>query len=400
MIAGVQPEASVQSVPYWRLSSFYFYYFGLLGALLPFLGLYLQEQGFSLSEIGQLSATIVGTKLLAPNIWGWLADYTGRRIQIIRLGSVLSLMIFAGIFLHPGFWGMALVLCGFSFFWNAVMPQFEVVTLRHLDRQTDQYSRIRLWGSVGFVAAVVGLGWYFEHESIARLPIILFILLALIAVSSFAISSPVTAAASKGSLAVFIAQLKSPQVILFFSICLLLQISHGPYYTFFSIFLQDHGYSKTAIGWLWALGVVAEIGVFLVAHRLFSWFDVRTLAVSCLLIGALRWWLTGAYPQSLAFILLAQLGHAATFGVFHAIAIHLIHRYFNAQASGQGQAMYSSFSFGLGGALGAYFSGMIVENWGGSMAYFMAAGIALVAGLLALGLTSPRQGGGKSETLT
>ena len=178
---------------------------------------------------------------------------------------------------------------------------------------------------------------------------------------------------------------------MFFSICLLLQISHGPYYTFFSIFLQDHGYSKTAIGWLWALGVVAEIGVFLVAHRLFSWFDVRTLAVSCLLIGALRWWLTGAYPQSLAFILLAQLGHAATFGVFHAIAIHLIHRYFNAQASGQGQAMYSSFSFGLGGALGAYFSGMIVENWGGSMAYFMAAGIALVAGLLALGLTSPRQ---------
>ncbi len=188
----------------------------------------------------------------------------------------------------------------------------------------------------------------------------------------------------------FLTQLKSPQVLLFFTICLLLQISHGPYYTFFSIFLENYGYSKTAIGWLWALGVFAEIGVFLVAHLLFSWFNVRTLAVSCLVIAAVRWYLTGAYPQSLPLILLAQLGHAATFGVFHAIAIYLIHRYFNAQASGQGQAMYSAFSFGVGGALGAYLSGMIVENWGGSVAYFTAAASALIAGVLALGLKAPQ----------
>ncbi|AUM14802.1 MFS transporter [Ketobacter alkanivorans] len=375
-------------VPYWRLSAFYFNYFGLLGAMLPFWGLFLREQGFSLAQIGQLMAILVGTKLIAPNMWGWLADHTGKRLWVIRLGSMLALFIFCFIFLEPGFWGVALVMAGFSFFWNAILPQFEVVTLRHLDRATEQYSRIRLWGSVGFVLAVVGLGWFFERHSLQLLPAILTGLLALIAISSFTVSGSGQGARQRGSLSAFLQQLKSPQPILFFSICFLLQISHGPYYTFFSIYLEDYAYSKTAIGWLWALGVIAEIGVFLIAHKLFDRYSVRSLAFYCLLITALRWLVTGLFPDQGWIIFLAQISHAASFGVFHAIAMHLIHRYFSTQASGQGQAMYSALSFGAGGAVGAYLSGFIVENWGGSMAYFMAAGVALAAGILAMALSS------------
>lgn len=375
-------------VPYWRLSAFYFNYFGLLGAMLPFWGLYLREQGFSLVEIGQLMAILVGTKLIAPNIWGWLADHSGHRLVIIRLGALLALVIFGFIFLKPGFWGVALVMGGFSFFWNAILPQFEVVTLRHLGPATEQYSRIRLWGSVGFVIAVIALGWFFERHSLMTLPWILSALLVLIALSSFAVRTPPQQKEHHGSLSAFLAQLKSPQPILFFSICFLLQISHGPYYTFFSIYLEEYGYSKTIIGWLWALGVIAEIGVFLVAHRLFERFSVRSMAVACLVITAARWLVTGLFPEQGLIIFLAQISHAATFGVFHAIAMHVIHRYFSTAASGQGQAMYSALSFGAGGAMGAYLSGIIVETWGGSMAYFMAAAVAIVAGVLATALSS------------
>ena len=375
-------------VPYWRLSAFYFSYFGLLGSMLPFWGLYLRDQGFSLSEIGQLMAILVGTKLIAPNVWGWLADHTGKRMRIIRIGALLALMLFGFMFLKPAFWGMALAMAGFSFFWNAILPQFEVVTLRHLRTATEQYSRIRLWGSVGFVIAVVGLGWFFEHSSIQILPAILIFLLGLIVISSFSVGSPPGQKGQKGSLDSFLRELKAPQPILFFSICFLLQISHGPYYTFFSIYLEDYGYSKTLIGWLWALGVIAEIIIFLIAHSLFERYSVRSLAITCLLLAGMRWLVTGLYPENLTIILLAQISHAATFGVFHAIAMHLIHRYFSARASGQGQAMYSALSFGAGGAIGAFLSGFIVENWGGSMAYFMAAGVALAAAVLALALSS------------
>jgi len=375
-------------VPYWRLSGFYFSYFGLLGTMLPFWGLYLQERGFSLVEIGQLMAIMVGTKMVAPNMWGWLADHTGKRMRIIRIGALLGLLVFCPIFLQPGFWGVALIMAGFSFFWNAILPQFEVVTLRHLDTAPEYYSRIRLWGSVGFVIAVVGLGWFFETHFLNRLPLLIAGLLAAILLASFSVRNPGSRAAVSGSLAAFFEELKAPQPILFFTICFLLQISHGPYYTFFSIYLEDYHYSKTLIGWLWALGVIAEIVIFLIVHQLFERFTIRGLAVTCLLIAAARWAVTGMFPENHTIIVLAQLSHAATFGVFHAIAIHMIHQYFSPRASGQGQAIYSAFSFGAGGAVGAWLSGIIVESQGGSMAYFMAAAAALIAAGLAMALTS------------
>ena len=44
--------------------------------------------------------------------------------------------------------------------------------------------------------------------------------------------------------------------------CALMQASHGPYYVFFSIHLEDLGYSGGEIGALWALAVVAEVALF------------------------------------------------------------------------------------------------------------------------------------------
>ena len=100
-------------LPYWKLSAFYFFYFALLGTLLPFWGLYLKHQGFSVLEISQLMAILIGTKIIAPNIWGWLADKTGLRLGVIRWGSFLTILCFTGVFFKPDFWGMALLMAGY-----------------------------------------------------------------------------------------------------------------------------------------------------------------------------------------------------------------------------------------------------------------------------------------------
>ena len=383
-----------QPLPYWRLSSFYLFYFACLGASLPFWGLYLRERGFGLTEIGSLMAILMATKLVAPNVWGWIADRTHKRLAIIRLGSILSALIFGLMYFDHGFVGMALVMAGFSFFWNAVMPQFEVLTLQHLGSQVTRYSRIRLWGSVGFVAAVVGLGWYFEHFPIQHLPWLVFSLYCMIAVSSFAVASPAQSPGKvQGGLRLFLLEARKPQTLLFFFVCFLMQISFGPYYTFFTIYLADFGYSKSVIGWLWALGVIAEILIFLIVHQLISHLSWRSIACGCFAITAARWWVTGAYPDNGWIIVIAQLGHAASFGVFHALAIHIVHKNFGSSTAGQGQAMYSALSFGAGGAIAAYLSGILVESWGGSMAYFLAAGVAALGGLLALALKTPAANG-------
>lgn len=375
-------------MPYWRLSSFYFFYFIVVGSLVPFWSLYLHHLGFSLVEIGTLTAIQVSTRLVAPNLWGWIGDRSNRRMFIIRLGAVLTLLTFAGVFLQPGFWGIALVMAGFNFFWNAILPQFEVITLQHLRHNTQRYSRIRLWGSIGFIVAVVGLGWYFEHHSVANLPVVVALCMATIIVAAMQVAQPDGERRSAGSFRAFLLQLRNGTVLGFFVLCFLMQLSHGPYYTFYSIFLQDEGYSKTQIGMLWAVGVVAEIGVFWVMHQIISNFSVRSLAIFCLLAGALRWWLIGTFPDHSWVIVAAQLGHAATFGIFHALAIHLIHRFFSVEASGQGQAFYSAFCYGVGNALGAYWSGIIVDAWGGSMAYYGASGLLLAAAVMAYFLFS------------
>lgn len=375
-------------MPYWRLSSFYFFYFTVVGSLVPFWSLYLHHMGFSLVEIGTLTAIQVSTRLVAPNLWGWIGDRSNKRMFIIRLGALLTLVCYAGVFLRPGFWGIALVMAGFNFFWNAILPQFEVITLQHLRHNAQHYSRIRLWGSIGFIVAVVGLGWFFERHSVETLPWVVSLFMGLIIAAAMLVSQPAGERRSGGSFTAFVSQLRNGTVLGFFVLCFLMQVSHGPYYTFYSIFLEGVGYSKIQIGGLWAVGVVAEIGVFLIMHQIISAASVRALAIGCLLLGALRWWLIGAFPDNSTVIVLAQLGHAATFGVFHALAIHLIHRFFTAQASGQGQAFYSAFCYGVGNALGAFLAGLIVDAWGGPMAYYCAAALLLVAAVMAYFLFS------------
>ena len=145
-------------MPYWRLSGFYLFYFASLGALVPYWGIYLQSLGFRPAAIGELMAVLMATKIVAPNVWGWIADHTGRRMAIVRLASLLSIVIFAGIFLGRGYWWLAGVMLLFSFFWNASLPQFEAVTFSHLGEGAQGYSRIRLWGSIGFISSVAALG--------------------------------------------------------------------------------------------------------------------------------------------------------------------------------------------------------------------------------------------------
>lgn len=168
------------AVPYWRLSGFYFFYFATLGGFMPYWSLYLKDSGFNAGQIGELSALLVGTKIIAPNLWGWVADHTGKSLRIIRIASFFAVLIFVGFLIAHNYVWFAWITIGFSFFWNAALPQFEAVTLFHLKSQPHRYSQIRLWGSVGFIATVLGIGWLLDSQGMSVLPAAIAVLLALI----------------------------------------------------------------------------------------------------------------------------------------------------------------------------------------------------------------------------
>lgn len=367
-------------IPYWRLSSVYFFYFALLGAWLPYWSLFLQEEGFNARAIGVLSSIMMATKIIAPSVWGWLGDRSGRRISIIRWGNALALLAFLLIFYRRDFTVLVLVVTAYSFFWNAVLPQFEVVTLGFLQQRPERYSLVRLWGSVGFILAVVLLGWWFDHFSLQTLPFILVSLLFAIWLSSLwvADAAPRAPAAEQQGLW---QTLRQPGLLAFIVVALLLQFSHGPYYTFYSIYLEQLGYSRTATGLLWSLGVVAEVLLFVIIHRALLRWSIKSILMLSLLLSALRWYLIAFHADNIAVLLFAQLLHAASFGSSHAVAIEYIRRFFRAGHQGQGQALYSGIGFGAGGALGALASGLLWER-GAELTFGVAAAACLLAALI------------------
>lgn len=372
----------VTGVPYWRLSGFYFLFFITVGIFLPYWPLYLESIGLGVVQIGILSAIVVVTKIFAAYFWGWVVDHTSRRMQVIRMASLLTAVTFAATLPIQGFWPLALILLLFSFFWSAALPQMEAATLTHLGESTHAYAGIRLWGSIGFIISIWSLGLAFEYISISRVPLLILASLLIVWLASLAAPQE-SPERQDGNVAGLKYILASREVMAFFGICFLMLASHGPYYTFYSIYLEDHGYSKSITGEMWALGVIAEVLVFMFMRRLLDMFRLKTLFISSLLFAAVRWLLIGFLVDSMVWLLVAQILHAATFGLYHVVAIQYVHRFFKGRLQGRGQALYSSASFGAGMAVGSLFSGFIWNSAGAGVCFATASGLSLLAALIA-----------------
>lgn len=358
-------------VPYWKLSGFYFFYFASLGVLVPYWSLYLKSLGYSSLVIGALVAILPATKLVAPYIWGWLADHTRRSMLIIRVSSVLALLSFSLVFLSQQLLWLTFAMLLFSFFWNATLPQFEAMTLNHLGEDSHHYSMIRLWGSLGFIVIVVLIGDLLQTYGTDVIPMVVLITFGFILLFSFIVPEKLNTPHTDHSPIWHV--IRQPKVMAFLVVCFLMLCSHGPYYTFYTIFLEEQGYSSHMIGVLWAVGVVAEVVIFLLMHRLLPAFGARKLLVVTLLLTTMRWLLIGFFVDDLVMLFLAQLIHAFSFGVFHSVGISLVHKYFTGSHQGRGQALYASMSFGAGVAVGSLISGLLWDSMGASVLFVFAA---------------------------
>lgn len=378
-------EAQSLVVPRLRLSAFYFFWFAALGAVLPYWGLYLLELDFTEFQIGLIFALMMGAKMIAPMVWGWIADHYGARLLIIRIAAFGALLAFLLMTQAQTFWPMFGLTVIYAFFWNAALPQFEAITFTLLGKDEGRYGRIRLWGSVGFIVSVLGLAPLVQHWGIHWLLVWVTAMLAGILGSSLLLnvhSSRIQPVAE--TVEGFWSVLKQREVLSLLLVCFLAQLSHGPYYTFFSIYLKSVGYSEEWIGFLWALGVAAEIGVFIALPKLMAGFGAYRLMSLALFVTALRWVLLAYFAESVVMLFLIQIMHLATFGIYHAVAVTLIHRQFTGRLQGRGQALYSAISFGAGGALGAGLSGYFWAQWSPATIYLAAALCAFAAWLICL----------------
>jgi PPP family 3-phenylpropionic acid transporter len=370
-----------------RLAGFYFAYYAALGAFSPYWGLFLKARGQDVASIGFLMGLWYATRIVAPSTWSWLAARSRQPIAWLRGGCALALASLALFLLPLGFAGLCAAMIVFCFAWNAVMPQFEALTLSHLGPRTEQYGRIRVWGSIGFVAVVTSYGFVFDHVDVSRLPWLMLPLFAALLASSFANRYGVLPTIAHDADDGFRARLRRPQVWVLFAVALLAQVSFGPYYAFFSIYLEQHGYRPSALGAYWTIGVLTEIAMFFASARVFSRFDPRTVVVVALASAALRWVATALAPENLLVMAFAQATHALNFAALFAGCIHFIALHFPGRMNGHAQGFYYGFCSGVGGVLGTWIAGALWHVDQGRTAFLVAAAIAAVAATAAaLGL--------------
>jgi PPP family 3-phenylpropionic acid transporter len=368
-------------LPYRRLASLYFAYFAFVGAFAPYFSLYLQAIGQSAWQIGLLLALMQLARMGAPYFWAWLADRHGWRARLMQGTLAAAIVAYCGVFGATGFAPLIVVLAGFAFFSSATMPLLESITLAALRERIERYGGIRLWGSVGFICAVLGVGWLLDRVAIENLLWMLLVPLAVTLAIAFTLRDlPAPGPAVRETIAPL---LRRTEVVVLLGANVMMNIAHGPLYAFYSIYLAEAGYEKVAIGALWSLGVVAEIAVFLAAPRWMNRFASVDILIASFALAVVRFALIGWGVGSPGALVLAQVLHAASFGSCHLASVALVSRWFTGARQVRGQALYTSLAFGLGGFAGAAASGLAWDLLGAPWT-FTAASVAAGAGLLLL----------------
>jgi PPP family 3-phenylpropionic acid transporter len=366
-----------------RLSRFYFTYYFFVGAFVPYWGLYLQSEQFSAADIGILMSLFQISRIFAPNFWGWLADHTGKRAQWIKLTAFLGLCGFTAVFWAHSFMWLFFVMAALSLFTSSTLPLAESLTLAHLATTNGHYSRIRMWGSLGFIVAAFVLGFMIDGYGIQSLLWFLLLVQMILFLLSYTLPDPKVEAHEHDHFSIW-QVVKQPNVIALLVGCSLMVTAHGVLYNFYSIYLSEHGYSKGVIGLLWSVGVVCEIGIFMLMPKLMANYSLKAILQISLILAVIRFSLIGVAADHIAWLVLAQCMHAATFGSFHAASVEVITRFFNGRHQAKGQAIYNSVAYGIGGTVGGVAGGYALQYLGGQQTFILAAVFPLL-GLLVIG---------------
>ena len=361
------------------IGSQYFLYFGVLGIFLPFFNLYCYHLGFSGFRIGILSAVRSVALVLFPVIWGALADRLNARRPIYILCCFCSALIWMLYLFTVDFRVMLAITIFYGMFFSPIISFLEAFTMDILGKEKKSYGRIRVWGSISFIAVVLALGKIIDLYSVEI--IVVLILAGSLMLSVISTQVPGIQVAQKKRLPRGTKSLLDRHVLVFLFCAFLMLVSHGAYYGFFSIHLENLGFGSTFIGLTWAWASAAEILVMLRSDQIFSRFSIKTVLIFSFMVAALRWFVL-SFVQSTAAILLSQVLHAVTYGTFHIASILYIDRLAPDKAKTMGQAVNNATSYGLGLMVGFFLNGYLYEITGSFVLFMISSLIALSGGLI------------------
>jgi PPP family 3-phenylpropionic acid transporter len=333
-------------------------YFAFVGLFSPYLSLWFDSRGLSIGEIAVLLSLPQVLRIFAPPFWGWLADLGGHRVALLRISAVAALVVLLFFPFATRPFEYALVMLVLCFLTAAQMPIGEAIALDLARGDAGRYGRMRLWGSVGFIATVLAGGPLLEALGLAALPWLLAAAMAVLVAVTFTVPEPAAPPARAGAVPIA-ERLREPAVLAFLVSAFLMIFAHAALYAFFSLFLERQGWGTTAIGAIWGIGVVAEILLFMLQRRLFERASAMRLLAASFVVCGVRFAMIGASDGALWVLVWAQLMHAVTFGLHHSASMAVLHRWFEPAQQARAQAAFIVVAYGLGGSLGGLAAGLL-----------------------------------------
>mgnify|MGYP001040310554 CR=1 FL=1 len=362
------------------LSAHYFLYFGILGIYLPYFNLYCYHLDFSGFQIGVLSALRTFSTALFPLVWGVLADRYNIRRPIFITSILFGTVVWSLYLLTTDFTLMLIITAIYGIFYAPIISFLESFSMDLLDTRKSDYGHLRVWGSLSFILVVVLVGQLIDLYSAAIILVLILGGSALQSALSFAVPR-VSPQPYEKSFSASLKMFFNRRALTFLFCAFLMLVSHGTYYGFFSIHLEQLGYGGIFIGFAWALASIAEISIMVGSARIFSRFAFENVLIFSFFVAALRWIIL-AGAESTGLILFTQLFHAFSYGSFHIASILYIDKLAPSGAKTLGQAVNNAATYGLGIMMGFFVSGLLFEKIGAPNLFFICGALALTGGIL------------------
>ncbi|MHA4871308.1 MFS transporter [Duganella sp. PWIR1] len=362
---------------------FLFCYYAHAGTWSTYATLYFADKGMTVAQIGVLMSMIQVLRIVGPNVWGYVADHYDRRVLVLRVAGFAALVGFSGFFFGSTFGHFMLAMVILNLFTSGQAPICEALMLSEMKGDLTYYGRIRMWGSIGFIVSVTLASLALEHYGIITLPWVAAALLVATIAAAFRLRD-VPRRAHKEAPPALLSLLRRREVIAFFASTALMVAAHTSLYTFYSLYLERSGYSKTVIGAMWSLGVLAEVLLFYFQAPLFRRWGAMRMMYLALGVAAARFLMIGFGSHILWLLIAAQLMHALTFALHHSSSVMSLQRWFSGPLQARGQALYMSISYGIGGSLGGLFLAQWWERAGAESVYYVASALVLLSALAAM----------------
>ncbi len=386
-----------------RVSMLFAAIFVVAGTNLPYFPVWLDWQGLGPREIALITAVPLFVRVVVTPVVAFAADRAGDHRLFLIVLSWVGLAALLALSQSSGFWQILLCTIAFALAWTTIMPLTETVALSGVRVAGLDYGRMRLWGSLSFIAASVVGGWVVQGLGAGSAVWLVVAGGAMVTAAAHALSRPIGWARLKAAttpprlrLGEAVGLLRSRSFLVFLFAAGAIQAAHATFYTFGTVHWASQGISAGWSGALWAIGVIAEIGLFAFSAAVLA----RLGPVSLIGLGGaaavLRWLVMGFDPP-LALLVPLQLLHGLTFGATHLGAIHYMGRVVPDAQGGTAQALYASVTGGIALGSAMLASGPLYASYGG-MSYWVMAAVAFAGVGAALLLLQPRAGSAQPQS--